>query len=408
MPNPESEISHQSPEESAPVPTREKPEFVLEEEKDWPSYIESRVAALNAAASFDLEKLNQLLIDDPDLNRPELLQFLSRQFETARRENKSLPELSPEMINRFAKLANNQNKNVRRGVAAALHQLGETESALEILQGMANDEDSWVRRGVAAALHQLGETESALEILQGMANDKDSWVRRDVATALGKIRYQSLSAEGRKRITDSLILRQEPVLANPAIEAVYPQETAESPLLKLSDLVSSLQAKYPPLVGLSVLGSLSKGYWIPSSDLDWGLIFTNMKTKDKNALTEDFTREAQERGFKLCVDYSLDASSPANCSPESLEIAFNGLFFGDRERLKELQSKIIEAVNEDKWNQIRQYWSEQLENYSKMIDRFGLSQEKADKIKMLRNFLWQLPSYQEAKKEFAAPSINSG
>ena len=370
MPNPESEISHQSPEESAPVPTGEKPEFVLEEEKDWPSYIESRVAALNAAVSFDLEKLNQLLIDDPDLNRPELLQFLSRQFETARRENKSLPELSPEMINRFAKLANNQNKNVRRDVAAALH--------------------------------QLGETESALEILQGMANDKDSWVRRDVATALGKIRYQSLSAEGRKRITDSLILRQEPVLANPAIEAVYPQETAESPLLKLSDLVSSLQAKYPPLVGLSVLGSLSKGYWIPSSDLDWGLIFTNMKTKDKNALTEDFTREAQERGFKLCVDYSLDASSPANCSPESLEIAFNGLFFGDRERLKELQSKIIEAVNEDKWNQIRQYWSEQLENYSKMIDRFGLSQEKADKIKMLRNFLWQLPSYQEAKKEFAA------
>ena len=408
MPNPESEISHQSPEESAPVPTREKPEFVLEEEKDWPSYIESRVAALNAAVSFDLEKLNQLLIDDPDLNRPELLQFLSRQFETARRENKSLPELSPEMINRFAKLANNQNKNVRRDVAAALHQLGETESALEILQGMANDEDSWVRRGVAAALHQLGETESALEILQRMANDKDFWVRQDVAAALGKIRYQSLSAEGRKRITDSLILRQEPVLANPAIEAVYPQETAESPLLKLSDLVSSLQAKYPPLVGLLVLGSLSKGYWIPSSDLDWGLIFTNMKTKDKNALTEDFTREAQERGFKLCVDYSLDASSPANCSPESLEIAFNGLFFGDRERLKELQSKIIEAVNEDKWNQIRQYWSEQLENYSKMIDRFGLSQEKADKIKMLRNFLWQLPSYQEAKKEFAAPSINSG
>ena len=376
MPNPESEISHQSPEESAPVPTGEKPEFVLEEEKDWPSYIESRVAALNAAVSFDLEKLNQLLIDDPDLNRPELLQFLSRQFETARRENKSLPELSPEMINRFAKLANNQNKNVRRGVAAALH--------------------------------QLGETESALEILQRMANDKDFWVRQDVAAALGKIRYQSLSAEGRKRITDSLILRQEPVLANPAIEAVYPQETAESPLLKLSDLVSSLQAKYPPLVGLLVLGSLSKGYWIPSSDLDWGLIFTNMKTKDKNALTEDFTREAQERGFKLCVDHSLDASSPANCSPESLEIAFNGLFFGDRERLKELQSKIIEAVNEDKWNQIRQYWSEQLENYSKMIDRFGLSQEKADKIKMLRNFLWQLPSYQEAKKEFAAPSINSG
>ena len=408
MPNPESEISHQSPEESAPVPTGEKPEFVLEEEKDWPSYIESRVAALNAAASFDLEKLNQLLIDDPDLNRPELLQFLSRQFETARRENKSLPELSPEMINRFAKLANNQNKNVRQDVATAFHQLGETESALEILQRMANDKDFWVRRGVAAALHQLGETESAFEILQGMANDEDSWVRQDVAAALGKIRYQSLSAEGRKRITDSLILRQEPVLANPAIEAVYPQETAESPLLKLSDLVSSLQAKYPPLVGLLVLGSLSKGYWIPSSDLDWGLIFTNMKTKDKNALTEDFTREAQERGFKLCVDHSLDASSPANCSPESLEIAFNGLFFGDRERLKELQSKIIEAVNEDKWNQIRQYWSEQLENYSKMIDRFGLSQEKADKIKMLRNFLWQLPSYQEAKKEFAAPSINSG
>ena len=406
MPNPESEISHQSPEESAPVPTGEKPEFVLEEEKDWPSYIESRVAALNAAVSFDLEKLNQLLIDDPDLNRPELLQFLSRQFETARRENKSLPELSPEMINRFAKLANNQNKNVRRDVAAALGNIG--QPALEILQGMANDEDSWVRRDVAAALHQLGETESALEILQRMANDKDFWVRQDVAAALGKIRYQSLSAEGRKRITDSLILRQEPVLANPAIEAVYPQETAESPLLKLSDLVSSLQAKYPPLVGLLVLGSLSKGYWIPSSDLDWGLIFTNMKTKDKNALTEDFTREAQERGFKLCVDYSLDASSPANCSPESLEIAFNGLFFGDRERLKELQSKIIEAVNEDKWNQIRQYWSEQLENYSKMIDRFGLSQEKADKIKMLRNFLWQLPSYQEAKKEFAAPSINSG
>jgi len=297
---------------------------------------------------------------------------------------------------------------VRRDVAAALHQLGETESALEILQGMANDKDRYVRQDVAVALHQLGETESALEILQRMANDKDFWVRQDVAAALGKIRYQSLSAEGRKRITDSLILRQEPVLANPAIEAVYPQETAESPLLKLSDLVSSLQAKYPPLVGLLVLGSLSKGYWIPSSDLDWGLIFTNMKTKDKNALTEDFTREAQERGFKLCVDYSLDASSPANCSPESLEIAFNGLFFGDRERLKELQSKIIEAVNEDKWNQIRQYWSEQLENYSKMIDRFGLSQEKADKIKMLRNFLWQLPSYQEAKKEFAAPSINSG
>lgn len=83
-----------------------------------------------------------------------------------------------------------------------------------------------------------------------------------------------------------------------------------------------------------------------------------------------------------------------------LEIAFNGLFLGDRKQLIKIQRKIINNSDEDEWEEIRQEWRLQLENYRKMITRFGLTEDEVFKIQLYRSFLWQLPSYEDAKKMY--------
>lgn len=361
----------------------------------------------------------------------------------------ALGKIGPAALGTLKELARDENGLVRSAVALALGSLG--EFALESLKELAEDKTVYVRTNAIFALGNLGPI--ALETLKEVVRkeleaEKDSWVLMEAAESLGKmgeealgfleelLRYENervrnavfssigkIKAKQRKDFLKSLVIREEPFLANPHLESIYnPEKEEESPILKLYDIVeelmlevSNFQKENPSLkielIGLSILGSFSKGYWIPgSSDIDWGLIWN---ADSENAVVKmaikQFTQKFKEKveilGFKLCVDHSVNIAFPQTQEVKRLEILFNGLFLGNRNGLNKARAKIIESLTPEKWEEIRKCWSEHLENYTKMITRFQLAPQDVERVKCLREFLWGLPDYETAKEIFLKNNI---
>lgn len=279
------------------------------------------------------------------------------------------------------------------------------EASLEILRKITlnlirkdNLED--IKKKVVRTLAKMGK--KGLEILLEMISDSSEEVIKEVEAAIyqNSILERLKNKKERNRLIRSLILRQEPFFANPFMMelSANPLEY-ENPLLKLYDIVVNLREKYPNLVGLSVLGSLSKGYWNITSDIDWGLIVDGEISEQ---LIAEFKDKCKEVGFKLCIDNSLGTVDLANQSSERLEIVFNGLFIGDREKLKEIQEKIINSITSEKWEYIRNVYNANQEESDKMMERFNFSEEEFNFIISARKFLWGLSDYETAKEIFVS------
>jgi len=313
----------------------------------------------------------------------------------------ALGNLGEPALETLKTLAHEDDSYVRVEAAEALGNLGETQLALETLKTLVQNEDQGedktLRIRAAKALGILGETQLALEILENFTQSKNQSIQAEAVNA--QARVQAPPKSEHETLVHSLIVRQEPLLANPLVKDIYDStKETESPLLELNNIVEKLQKKHPSLVGLSVLGSLSKGYFVPGRDLDWGFVYSDPEAKAQ--LTEDFEKEAELAGLNLCHDNSLDSSQLKDAEPAKLEIAFNGLFFGDRKQLKEVQTAIMKSTDKAGWQKICKEWEDALENYYKMSERFGLSSEDVEKIKLLRHYLWHLPDYKTAKKQY--------
>jgi len=166
--------------------------------------------------------------------------------------------------------------------------------------------------------------------------------------------------------------------------------------------VSRIKAQYPELVGLIVLGSTSKGYWTPTSDLDWGLIFEQDKDNpDHKQNIEEikniFRKLASDKGFSICIDASFVASHAQDYLKQkdfnALSTIFNGLFFGDRQKLKKIQADIISNLDSKQWNEVRKIWLSHLNSYIKAGGRFGFSKEQIQELQLKRGFLWCPPDF---------------
>ncbi|PIS09061.1 hypothetical protein COT75_03580, partial [Candidatus Beckwithbacteria bacterium CG10_big_fil_rev_8_21_14_0_10_34_10] len=248
------------------------------------------------------------------------------------------------------------------------------------------------------ALGSLGPI--ALDDLRLLVKDEDLDVQREAATALGKIQVGKLDQQKKQEVIRNFIYSQEPLLANPLAKDLIDKDKPDFPLYPLFDVVNKLRNDYPSLIGLVVLGSLSKGYWIPGRDIDWGLVFKEGSSEKKTDLiTNNFKKAVDSLGFRLCQNNSLPTSDNyMEVDPSKLEIVFNGLFFGNRKELGKVQKKILEKINQSKWREIQQVWEDSLNNYSKMAGRFGLGQEEIDLVINSRILLWSLPDLETMRQ----------
>ncbi|MCM8787157.1 MAG: HEAT repeat domain-containing protein [Candidatus Omnitrophica bacterium] len=268
------------------------------------------------------------------------------------------------------------------------------ENGLDILNLLRKNELKDVRIAVVKSLAKMGE--KGMEILLDMINDPDEDVLTEIEAAIyqNKVLEKLKNNDEKRFLIKSLILRQEPFLANPFIIEIR----HDNPLLKLYDIVNDLRKEYPNLIGLSILGSLSKGYWAPvTSDIDWGLIAEGEISQE---LINKFRERCEKAGFNLCYDNSLSIDNLNYQNPKNLEVAFNGLFLGDRQKLKKIQSMIINSITSEKWDSIRYIYNLNQEQIEKMMERFNFSKEDVDFIVSARKFLWSLPDYETAKKVF--------
>lgn len=267
-------------------------------------------------------------------------------------------------------------------------------SALKILSLIKNNKSENVRIKIARALAKMGRV--GIEMLEEMKNDQSREVVKEVEAAIFQNEILERLKDQREKdsLIRSLILRQEPILANSFIMMFF-NEDDKNLILKLNDIIADLRNKYPNLIGLSVLGSLSKGYWTNTSDIDWGLIVDGDISEE---LIKSFKEKCEEVGFRLCdFDNNLNVANLEGQYLGNLQIAFNGLFIGDRKRLKEIQRKIINYVSQEGWDFIRDVYNENQANIHKMMERFNFSQEEYDFVVSARKFLCSLPDHKIAK-----------
>ncbi len=61
----------------------------------------------------------------------------------------------------------------------------------------------------------------------------------------------------------------------------------------------------------------------------------------------------------------------------------------------------MEFVSSEQWDRIRFVYNVNQKDSGKMMERFNLSREEFDFIVTARKFLWGLPDYETAKKQFS-------
>lgn len=265
---------------------------------------------VNIALSLPMVGKTQLAInmlekikDDPDP-------------ETRRKVASALGQIGEPALETLRRMKNDPYLWVRGDVALVLGKIG--KPTLDILEQMKKDPESDVLCDVASALHMIGETQSAIFLLKQIKNQPNPDMLQRITLTLTNIKLQSAMSDDatRKKMIHSLIFRQEPFLANPFLMEIYSSlsdkkdidnKTGESPVFKLGEIISSLLREYPQLIGLSVLGSLSKGYWDPSSDIDWGLIYEGNNYYTNEQMIKKFTQECLSQGFKLCSNNSINS-----------------------------------------------------------------------------------------------------
>ena len=80
-----------------------------------------------------------------------------------------------------------KRRGLRRNVAVALGNVGDTAAVPELCTALADDSDALVRGHAAWALGRLGTRPAALRLQERLARERDPWVREEIALALAAI-----------------------------------------------------------------------------------------------------------------------------------------------------------------------------------------------------------------------------
>jgi len=191
-----------------------------------------------------------------------------------------------------------------------------------------------------------------------------------------------------------LLSTQKPLFATP-----YTKELADR-IKKLQEIVQELKNEFSDkFIGITVFGSTSKGYFLGGdpkshflgSDLDWGIF-----AKDRK-VSREFQNMAKKKSLQLCHEHYTKISRDGKISGNK-DVLFYGLFFGDYEKLRELQRIAIQNMNKGEWDDVRLGIAIYETSLYKAAERFDITEEELKKIDLFAILLRVPPPYDETIK----------
>ncbi|VVB51098.1 HEAT repeats [uncultured archaeon] len=316
----------------------------------------------------------------------------------------ALGNLGKEALPPLSKLAEDPEDNVRVAVATALGNVG--EEAIPTLAKLAQDPYGGVHCTAIESLGRIGER--AIPTLVQLAQDHDLGIRCAVARSLGAVGGQALhelekltedpvpdvssvaktalaeKKADKKPMLDLLIGLGEPALASPFL-----RET-EGRLQALADISARLTEEFGSgYVGVVIVGSTEKGYMTPQSDLDCAIIAENLQVK------KEFVELAEAREIHPCIRLNLP---PDTLSGDNRNFLFTGMFFGNREKLAEMQKKTLDSLTPEDWDTLRKTMINRDVDFYKLY-KGGLKYEDIELIEHARTVLYTPPDYETMKTQ---------
>jgi len=233
-----------------------------------------------------------------------------------------------------------------------------------------------IRQIIARNLSDIGE--DALPALGIMTKDEDPVVSFIAKESIKRIK----SIEKVKGGYSEQLLTNKPLFATSETDLVVDK------IRKIEDVARLLKAKFGDrFVGITVFGSIAKGYMNDLSDLDYAIV-----AEDETILKE-FQKHA--KSLNLCIEHYSEVKD-SNYLQGDIAPLFYGLFFGDHERLSRIQLTTLEKTSDEEWDKIRMNIFINETNIDKAKKRFGLSDEEERKIKETAALLRVPPTRSES------------
>jgi predicted nucleotidyltransferase len=246
---------------------------------------------------------------------------------------------------------------VREVIAKNANQLGKYGPL--ILEKLASDEQLGVKEAVLKSAWKMGE--SGLPILKKFVNDKNRFVSTMAKDAVSVFAGYS-----------ELFWNQKPLFATP-----YTKELVKK-VSKLNEVSKQLKEEFGnAFVGISVLGSTSRGDMGPKEDLDYTMIAENEKV---------LKRFNELAGDELLLDKEgyVKPGNIESLSPDGVSMLFSGIFFGDNKRLSKLQSKAVEKMDDSQWDQARKRMLSRTTDISKGVEKGGVLEHATSLLRVPR------------------------
>jgi predicted nucleotidyltransferase len=252
------------------------------------------------------------------------------------------------------------------------------------------------------ALLEGGSASEALKRLEDLSKGDNAILREEAGSILKDFSDKYYDSYFNEKIDERWLKTNTPWLATSHNEDI----------IKFANLISvfsrSLSAKFSEdFIGISIVGSAAKGYFVPESDFDLNFIFANTSkvsaAEKKYVITELYKKFARENGLppKKVEDIhfvSLAAQMERN---ERLSELFGGIFVGDRKKLENSQREIYSKLTPGDWDELRNDTLRYESDMKKGFTRFGiLDEEKLNKFVLFAALSRVLPPYEQVGKEF--------
>ncbi|MFH1235059.1 MAG: nucleotidyltransferase domain-containing protein [Candidatus Diapherotrites archaeon] len=192
----------------------------------------------------------------------------------------------------------------------------------------------------------------------------------------------------KKKGKKDLLLRRNPAFAAPDLPRLL------STARHLGSFSGKLRQEFGPgFVGIILIGSASKGYFAKESDIDCVVV------SDRE--------EAAKRLKQLADDAKIGKTGPIwlnttivdkEPNTETAHFLFQGLFFGDRARLKKLQRIAFERLGKDGWENARDLMLRNETLLHQAFERLGITRPDEQRRAIAYATLRVAPPYEEMKK----------
>jgi len=289
----------------------------------------------------------------------------------------------------LSKLSRHENPSYRDKAAQSLGQIATTsDRAIDVLKTIrCNDPSERVR----------STADNALATAESHRTQASAARRRGAAI---QQRVPAKPEEYRPFLRKWLFASRKPWLATPYTKEVMQRVSA------VGEITQELLKTHPHLIVI-VLGSTEKGYYqaqtnmAKESDLDWIIIG---EEKERAEIAAAFEKLAKKHNLKLCPTFYTDEGYYVTVKEAQKRAVslFSGMFFGNREKLLELQMRTLQELDTEMWDRIRRCLQNIAEDIGKALPRFAnLDTDELRRIRQYRTLLQIPPTLEETKKILA-------